>query len=172
VTVPVVAGFLLFYCGFFRPTQQAIDQQQEDLRVKQAAIAAAASLPEEMQATQAELASTRAFVAEWKAAERHNVAAAFAQLAAGVAAAGGERIKIEPEPPRRYRCLQRVPVKLSFTGTFAQVYQFVRHLEGMPQTIWIEDLDVRQQSQDSPRVTCELRLAIFAGRANSADKVD
>jgi Tfp pilus assembly protein PilO len=173
VTVPLLVGTLAFALWFYRPTQAEIADMRAELELKQNALADAASLPLKLQQTNQELKETRAFVAAWRqAAGRQNLAAVFGELAGIVTASGAKAMKFEPEPAARCHYLKRVPLTLACEGTFPQVYRVLQQLEQMPQSIWIEDLHITHERKDAPIVTCVLKLAMFTGQSNPADKTD
>jgi Tfp pilus assembly protein PilO len=173
VTVPLLAGGLAFVFWFYRPTQRQIGDMQGELELKQAVLADAAALPLRLKQTNQELRDTRAFVAAWqRTAAEKSLAAVCGDLAGIVAAAGAKATKFEPEPAARYRYLTRSPCTLACEGTFPQIYQVLRQLERMPQTIWVEDVQITREGKNSAAVTCTLKLAMFTGQSNSADKTD
>ena len=173
ITVPVLALSLAFVFWFYRPTQSQIHEMRAELEEKQTILAAALSLPVKLEQTNRELAETRAFVAAWRlAAPEHKLAEVCGELAGLVTAAGAKATKLEPEPAVHYHYLTRVPLTLACEGTFPQIYHVLRRLEQMPQSIWIEDLRLTRDSKNATTVSCVLKLAIFSGQSNPADKTD
>jgi Tfp pilus assembly protein PilO len=173
VTLPLLAGTLAFAVWFYQPTRAGIADMQGELEAKQAALADAASLPLKLQRTNHDLEEARAFVATWRrTAARRSLAAVIGELDSIVAAAGAKTTKIEPEAAVRYQYLTRVPLMLACEGTFPQVYRVLQQLEQRPQTIWIEDLHITQERKTASVVTCVLKLAMFTGQSNLADKTD
>ena len=173
VTVPLLAGSLAFVFWFYRPTQNQIREMQAELQEKQTMLATATSLPANLERANRELTETRAFVSAWrKTATKHKLAEVCGDLAGFVAAAGAKTTKLEPEPAVRYQCLTKVPLTLACEGTFPQVYQVLQQIEQMPETLWIEELRITREGKDAANVACVLKLAIFTGQSNLADKTD
>jgi Tfp pilus assembly protein PilO len=173
VTVPLLAGGQAFVFWFYKPTQSEIGDMQAELALKQAALTELISLPAKLERTNRELKETHAFVSAWqRTAAEKTLAAVCGDVATIVAAAGAKTTKFEPEPAVRHRYLSRVAWTLVYEGTFRQVYHVLRQLERMPQTIWIEDVHIAPDGKNEGTVTCTLKLAMFTGQANLADKAD
>jgi Tfp pilus assembly protein PilO len=173
VTVPLLAGSLAFVFWFYRPTQGQISDMRAELQEKQLVLATATSLPADLERATRELAETRGFVAAWrKTAMQRKLAEVCGDLASFVAAAGARTTKLEPEPALRYQCLTKTPLLLAYEGTFPQVCRVLQRIEQMPETLWIEDLRITREGKEAGSVACVLKLAIFAGQSNLADKTD
>lgn len=173
VTVPLLASSLAFVFWFYRPTQSQIREMQEELQAMQTALATAASLPANLDRTNRELAATRAFVGTWrKTSSQHKLAEVCGELAGIVAAAGAKTTKLEPEPAVRYQCLTKVPLTLTCEGSFPQVCRVLQQIEQRPETLWIEELRITREGKDAATVSCLVKLAIFGGQSNLADKTD
>src|SRR5437764_6815604 len=171
ITIPVLAVSLAFVFWFYRPTQTQIRDMQAELQENEATVAAATSLPADIERTNRELATTRAFVSAWRqTATGRKLAAVCGDLAGLITAAGAKATKLEPEPAVRYQYLTKVPLTLACEGTFPQIHRVLHQLEQMPQTIWVEDLRIVREGKDTATVSCLLKLVIFTGQSNLADK--
>ena len=52
-------------------------------------------------------------------------------------AAGVRITRFDPQAPVVYEKLRRVPVVVGCTGSFSQIYEFIRKLETMPTSVWV-----------------------------------
>jgi len=173
VTVPLALGGLAFVFWFYRPTLSGIGELRAELELKQLALAEAVALPQKLRQVNQQLAETREFVATRRGGlEAPRLADVFGEITSIVSASGAKTTRLEPEPVVRMRCLNRVPVTLACEGSFPQVYRMLRRLEQMPHTIWIEDLHVTREAKEGAVVKCVLKLAMFTGQANFAEKAD
>jgi Tfp pilus assembly protein PilO len=74
--------------------------------------------------------------------------------------------KFDPQAPAVYERLRRVPVVVGCTGSFAQIHEFLRTLEEMPLTIWVESMRMEKDPKTGRDVMCEITLGIFANNSD------
>jgi Tfp pilus assembly protein PilO len=171
VTVPVAAlaaGYVYF---FFLPNQKAIDAMQRDYAARQAAVVDAESLVPAIEAATTALEETRKTSTAWKdsAPSEEQLNELFGGITGLAKVAGTTPSRFEPQAVVVDETLQRVPVVLGCSGQFSQTMQFLRDLENLPQTIWVESgrWEVDEEGGD---VGCELVLGIFADNSEKSDQ--
>ena len=77
--------------------------------------------------------------------------------------------RFDPQPFVVHEKLQEIPVAMTCSGTFAQVYAFLRAIEGMPVTIWVESLRLEKTAQITKHVQCEINLVVFTNNLQIND---
>jgi Tfp pilus assembly protein PilO len=173
VTVPLLVGCAVYFCYFYRPTQQAIRDMQAEVEVNRTVLATAKALPAQITHARQELAAAKQFVAAWRETAAHRrLPSVYERLSAIVAEAGAQGAMIVPEPAVRQRFITRVPVTLSCRGSYPQVFRIVSQIQQLPQTLWIDDLRVSRERKTAGDVVCELKLVVFTDQSNLADNSD
>jgi hypothetical protein len=60
---------------------------------------------------------------------------------------------------------------MGFVGSFAEICRFLYQLETMPQTLWLEDVQIEKCAKNTGDVQCEIILEIFADNIENSDQV-
>ena len=68
--------------------------------------------------------------------------------------------------------LTKIPLEVGCSGSFSQLYDFLRELEGLPQTIWVEDLQLGKSAVNPKDVGCKLTLAVFTDNPGNSDQAE
>jgi hypothetical protein len=63
-------------------------------------------------------------------------------------------------------------VAVTCVGSFEQACRFLRALEGLEETVWVEAVQMESFGEDSREVQCELSLAVFADNPDDSDQVE
>ena len=87
-------------------------------------------------------------------------------------AAGTTTSRFDPQRLVRHETICEIPLAIGCTGSFAQICGFLRGLEGLPATIWVEDLEIQQASETGKDVHCELNLVVFSSNSEDSDYVE
>ncbi len=75
-----------------------------------------------------------------------------------------------PAVPLGY--IQRVPVGLRCVGPFERVFAFLAQQEGLPETVWIEQMKLRASADQPGTVEAEINLGVFANKSGFSGQVD
>jgi Tfp pilus assembly protein PilO len=65
--------------------------------------------------------------------------------------------------------LQEIPITMTCSGKFAEIHSFLRNLERLPPTIWIESMRLDKDARNAKDVRCELNLVVFSDNPQSSD---
>ena len=174
VTLPVAGLAVAYLFLFFLPGGRTIDQLSGELTAEREFIALADAVAPAIHTTRQQLEKNLAYNAAWaeSAPAPSELAPLFGKIHALAKESGSTTTRFDPEPPLPLDKLRRIPVVLGCTGSFSQISHFLHHLEALPQTIWIEELNIEQSGQNGEDVECELELLIFADNPDDSDQVD
>jgi Tfp pilus assembly protein PilO len=122
-------------------------------------------------ASQQELEKTDAVATQWEktAPGKRDIPALFGKINALAKDAGLTISRFDPQPFLVYEKLQETPITIVCSGTFAEIFGFLRLIEGLPATIWVESIRLEKDSQNAKDVRCELNLAVFSNNQQSSD---
>jgi Tfp pilus assembly protein PilO len=156
----VAAGYVFF---FFVPGNRRIAELREQLTEKQEFLNMATKIPQEMIGDYRELERTKTYLAacRQRVTEEKDLDAVFGRIHREADAAGVRIVRFDPQSPVAYERLRRVPVALSCTGPFPQIYGFLRTIEATPTAIWIESLRLAKDGRQGKATQCDLELAVF-----------
>ena len=77
--------------------------------------------------------------------------------------------RFDPQPFVVHEKLQEIPITMTCSGTFAQIHEFLRAIEGMPMAIWVESMRLEKTAQTAKHVQCELTLVVFSNNLQITD---
>jgi hypothetical protein len=61
---------------------------------------------------------------------------------------------------------------MACTGTFSQVYEFIRTVEGLPQVIWVDSLRINKNGEHGEYVIGEINLVVFSDNLKSSNYIE
>jgi Tfp pilus assembly protein PilO len=171
VTAILAAASVGYVLLVFVPGQRTISELRSQLEEKQQHVLQSQRLGGPIRQAEIRLASTREYSTEWVAAAPRptQLVGFYAQLAQEAKAAGVQVKRLDPQPAIDHQLISQHPVVIAFDGQFAQVFDFVRRLEQLPQTLWIRDLRMSRNEANSESLQAELTLTIFSDRSGNAD---
>jgi Tfp pilus assembly protein PilO len=171
VTMPI-AGLAAAYVWFlFLPGQKAIADLNAELQAKQATITGMPRSIAARQALEKELQEIESYQQAWEGCSSNSaeVANLFGQIAEAMKTAGIETTRFAPEAVVKYDRMQKIPLRIGFSGSFPQICDFLMRLEKINQRIWVEDFNLEKEGEKGDGLKCELNLAIFAGNSEKSD---
>jgi Tfp pilus assembly protein PilO len=165
-SVAIAYTFLLFL-----PGQRKICDLRRELDEKRGFVTRQQMVATHIQTTQEEVETTREYVDRWSdlAPMPNHITALLGEITIAAAESGTSNLDVNPGPTQPLKTIQQIPVTLAGTGSFEEVFEFVRRIETLPQTVWIERLNMEAGGEDSEALQCEIALAIFAGNPEISD---
>jgi Tfp pilus assembly protein PilO len=165
VTLPLVAAAVAYFMVFVLPGRRAIGELREQIRVKEEYVDKAAGVATSLASRKQDLEKARAYAAVWqqRTLEDSEITAFYGRIHEAARSAGTRFTRFDPQPPTSYQRLTRIPVTLGCSGSFAQIHDFLWHLEAMPATLWMEALRIEKAAESDKDASCEVVLVIFAG---------
>jgi Tfp pilus assembly protein PilO len=171
VTLPLIAVAVAYFMLFVLPGRRAIAELREQIRVKEEYVAKAAGVAASLASRKQELEKARAYAAVWqqRLLEESEITAFYGRIHEAARAAGTRFTRFDPQPPTPYQKFSRIPVTLGCSGSFAQIHDFLWHLEDMQSTLWMESLRIEKAGESDKDASCEVVLVIFAGNHDISD---
>jgi Tfp pilus assembly protein PilO len=111
-----------------------------------------------------ELDSAQSVARRWEKAApgKRDIPALFARIDALAKNANLTIGRFDPQPAVPHESFEEIPINMTCSGTFAQIYEFLRAVEGMPVTVWVESLRMEKTGKAVKGVKCELNLVVFS----------
>lgn len=171
VILPLAALAAAYVTFFFVPGRRAVAQLREQIRAKQDSVAEATAVKQTFGRTQQEMEKTQAYVTSWlqRIPDEKEVGAVLGRIHQEADAAGARITRFDPQSPVVYEKLRRVPVVVGCSGSFSQIYEFVRKLETMPTSVWVGALRMEKDVKNAKNVQAEVGLVVFVGNSENSD---
>ena len=146
------------------PGYSAITALQDQVECQRQLVAQAADLPALLAGCQRDLETSNSVVAGWQknAPRSGRLAPCFEKIDAVAREAGLAVTRIAPQPVIVHEKVHEIPLVIDCSGRFAQVYEFLRNLERLPATIWIESIKIENPNDKAKNVTCKIDLVAFS----------
>lgn len=171
VTALLGAGAIAYVLFVFLPGQRAIRELHSQRHDKQQQILASTSLVKQLSVAQKRLTLTQDCSQTWREAApaQAELAATYASLTEAAQATGLTLRRFDPQPAVEGELIGEHNLSLEWQGSFPQVFEFIRHLEQLPPTIWVRQLHLTASDAGSETLQGALTLTIFVDRADNSD---
>jgi len=171
VTASIAGAVAVFLLLVFLPGKRQIAELRETLREKRAFITSTSSLQTQIEETEQTLQQCQEFNDAWvrSTGDEQAVPSAFADINQRAKASGTIITRFDPLDVTARHAVSEFPVALSVAGSFTQTFQFLAKLEQMPQTIWLDELQLDVSSKDRQSIECSAKLVIFAVNSKKSD---
>jgi Tfp pilus assembly protein PilO len=169
-----VAAVVAYVHILFLPGERSIAGTREEVTAAGEFVERVRALGPAVEATRKQLDGAQQYVARWErsALPEAGLSGVFGRIAQLAKESGITTTRFEPQSAIAYDRVRRLPVALTCVGSFAQVSEFLRALECLEQTVWVEALQMQRSGEDSESVQCELTLAIFDDNPGDSDQVN
>ena len=174
VIVPVLGLAIAYVFFLYLPGQEAIGKLREDLATREEFIQQVEAFGAAIEATRQEFDKTEEYVQRWEesAPSEDELSVLFGRISQLAKDSGTTTTRFEPQPATHYDAIGRIPLAVECLGSFGQICEFLRSLEGLEETIWVENLQMERVGEGGGDVKCELSLAVFADNPDDSDQVD
>lgn len=164
VTILLVAIALVHIVFVYFPTSKQITLLRRDIEYRQLYITNAENVSAKLVAATQELADTQSYIENWRrmAATVHRLPVLFGNITNLSKQAGITSTRFEPQPIVELGEIRQVPILMACTGSFTKIHEFIRLLESLPQTIWVDSLRFDKTGQKGLNVSCEIKLVVFS----------
>jgi len=173
LTLPLAAAAVAYVVFVFLPGHRATGELSKQIESRQETIDQADCLHQALLATRKEVDKTEDYTSAWgeRAPSRGELSLLHAKIRELASAAGTTITHFDPERTRSYGFLRELPLSVGCTGEFAQVFKFLRGVESLPPTIWINELVLEKMNPTEGHVSCELELVVFTNNPENSDYV-
>ena len=147
------------------PANRAITDVRDQIESEREFVVQAAGLPAMLAGRQRELDVAESAVAQWEKAaclERDGSPRTSRRSTSWPREAGLTVARFEPQPVVVHEKIREIPLVIDCSGGFAQVYEFLRNIERLPATIWIESIKIENMKNSAKTVTCKATLVGFS----------
>jgi Tfp pilus assembly protein PilO len=178
ISVPLVGSLVAYLLLFYMPGRREMQSLREQLQSTEATIAESELIVAKIPAVQSELELAQEYIRKWgtQVPPTHQVVDVFGQISRLGAEVGTPPTRFTPDKSVDLRFLRQVPVELACSGRFEDLREFVNRLEGLPQFIWIESLNISplapKDGETAKLAKCEMRLVLFGGQQEISDYVE
>ena len=167
-----VSGAVLAYAFLvFIPMQKSIGKLRKELikrrqHVVQADLEFASSDELELQLKQA-----RDYLGPWRAtsADRAGADVLVGQISQIAAATGITIRRMSPGELVELASVSRQSFQFEVEGSFAELFEFLRQLEGVSDVIWSNQLTLERGEKSDGRLQCKLDLEVFTDNPDISD---
>jgi Tfp pilus assembly protein PilO len=174
VTIPLVAIAVVHIVFVFLPGRNVITQLRAEIESRQLYISNADSISAALAGAQQELLEARSYIENWQRAALivHRLPVLYGNINNISNQAGTATTRFEPQMLVELGLIRQIPIHMACTGTFAQTHEFIRSLESLPQTIWIDSLQFNKSGQNGGNVLCEIDLVVFSDNPKISNYAD
>jgi Tfp pilus assembly protein PilO len=174
VTIPLVAVATAWVVLVFLPIQKAIGRYQAEIeQMQQYCERASRSFPV-LRQTARLLADTRAKIAYWEKAapSDSDLSELLGKITSAARLAGLRTTRFDPQQIVAHERIAEIPLQMAVSGPFPQIFAFLGSLEAMPQTAWLQRLEIEKAERNSEAVTCEINLVVFTDNPENSNQVE
>lgn len=166
VTLPlalIVAGYLA--CVWW-PKQRAFQAAEEQLTAKRQFVARATPWAAALVEVRRKLEQAETAVTQWEAnaPQKRTLPSLFGKINSLAKTAGLSVNRFDPQPWVAYEKIREIPLNIGGVGEFAQCFEFLRSLEGLPPSIWVEVLKIERNAQNTKNTKIDVVLEVFSDK--------
>jgi Tfp pilus assembly protein PilO len=174
VTIPLVVIAVVHIMFVFFPGQKVITQLRTEIESRQLYIGNAGRISAKLAAAQQDLLEVRSYIENWQRAALmvHRLPVLYGNINNLNKQAGTATTRFEPQMFVELGMIRQIPIHMACTGTFAQIHEFIRSLEGLPQIIWMDSLQFNKSGQNGENISCEINLVVFSDNPKISNYAD
>jgi len=172
VTIPLAAAAAAWVFLVFLPIQRAIGRLgDEENEIRQYCDRSELLLPV-LAHTSRDLVDVQERLVRWRQPlpSSGDLTALLGEITASARSAGLRTTRFDPQPMVKYDRIAQMPVEMGVTGSFPRFFAFLRKLETMPRTIWIDRMMIGVAGNGGEDVLCELNLVVFVDNPDISDQ--
>lgn len=164
VTAALSATAIAYVVFVFLPGQRAIGDMRKQLHEKQQFIVQADRLVFAIERASADLQSAHEYAEGWRAEapSEAKLAAKLGQITQRAQQSGLTLGRFDPQPVVKLDAVWQAPITLVGEGDFQQICEFLRLVETMPGTVWVQNLRLDNGGKEDGPLRCEMTLTVFA----------
>lgn len=171
ITLSLAAMAVVYLSLVWMPNHKAIRELKKEMETKRSFVAQSAGLATAILGAEHELEAAETAVQQWrKSAPRHrDLPTLYAKIDALAKDSHLSITKFDPQPPIADETVQQIPVSITCSGSFAHIHEFLRGIEQLPATIWVESLRLEKKGAATQAVSAEVVLAVFSDNLQISD---
>ncbi len=169
IIVVLAAGTAAYLGWIYRPVEREISALRDEIGEQRQLMEQALLLPAQVDRLRDETQRTTRYVSAWQESSRPETARMFGGLSLAIAASGARTTHFQPEPKHDRNYLREVAVRVTCRGTLQQLFTSLGALEGLPWTVWLDEVRLSPDKENQAILSCELKLAIFTEKSDHSD---
>jgi Tfp pilus assembly protein PilO len=171
VTLSLAAIAVAYMTMVWMPGRRAIKEMQDQVESKRVFVAQSTGLAAALIGVEQDLDKANSVSHHWEATSpgKRDIPNLYGEINALAKDAHLSIERFDPQPFVTFETLHEIPLTISCSGKFAQLYAFLQRLEAMPATIWVESMRLGKTDTNSKAVRCELNLVVFSGNSHNSD---
>ena len=164
VTLSLAGAAVAYVLFMFLPEQRSIGDVRDELDTKRQFIAGVQMVYSTIEVAQKELQETRRYCQQWVecSPDETKLSTLFAKINLATKQAGATTTRFEPQGATDYETLHQIELSLVVSGSYTNIFDFLRRLEMLDEAIWLNDVRFEASKQAGQALRCEVSLAIFA----------
>lgn len=171
ITLSMAAMIVAYLILVWLPRHRVIVDMREQVEAKRTFIAQSTGVSAIVNNVQREIDRAESVASRWEKAapKKRDIPQLYGKIDALAKKAHLSIAKFDPQPFIVHEQLQEIPVTMTCLGKFADMHAFLRGIEGLPPTIWVESVRFEKSAQNAKDVQCELNLVVFSDNPQSSD---
>lgn len=167
--ITIIAGgaAVAYAMVVFMPGHRAIASMRKQVRERQSQIGRSQTLVESIRALEQQVATTEQMTAAWqkRAPRSRHPAPIFAEVIRHAKEADAEVMNFVPQTEQPLETIGMIPVAMQAEGSYQSLHELLEKLESMRGLLWIDEVHLQPRNKGDGRISCMLKLIIFADRA-------
>jgi Tfp pilus assembly protein PilO len=172
ISVPLIGALVGYMLCFYLPGRRDVRALRDQLRATEATIQEAEMFVAMIPAVQAELDRAQEYNRTWgeRIPREGQIVGVFGSISRLASEVGTSPSRFAPEKVVDLRYLRQVPLDLACSGEFKEIREFIHRIEGLPQFVWIDQINLSSVSatdEETRKITkCDMKLVLFGGQVD------
>ena len=176
VIVPIAAVAAAYVYFVFLPNRRVLAELREQTKTKQDIVAGATGIQASLGQARRDLEKAKTYVAacRQRLAKEKDLGTVFGKIHELADEAKVHVTRFDPQQPVVYEQLLRVPCLVGCTGSFDQIYEFLRKLESLPTVAWVSSMHLQKDGKggaSGKSARDDIILEVFAVNSEDSDYV-
>jgi len=167
VTLSLAGIAVVYMTMVWLPGRKAILEMQSEIDTKRAFVTQSVGQSAALLNIQKELDRTKTVVRQWEdaAPKKKDLAKLFGTIDTMAKDAHLAVSRFDPQPMAVHEKVNEIPLAIKCTGSFAEIFDFIRNVEALPVALWVESMRIDGASQNGKTIGCEISLVIFSNNS-------
>ena len=170
ITSVLALGALGYTFLVFLPVKNVIANMNLEIQDQQDYIIKSEALVTQIHMISDELAQSREFTRSWEANApmKSDVSSLFSQIAEISKKAETKLISFDPQNEKPRAFVNEFGVSMSINGSYMEIFDFVKQIEELPVSIWMNELTLSRTSDDGETLRAEMSFTIFGKKSDNS----
>jgi Tfp pilus assembly protein PilO len=168
VTISLVAMAVIHITFVYLPGRKAVAELRREIQHRQLYLNDADEVENKLAATKQTIIEAKSFLEKWRRTSStvNNLPLLYGHINELSKQTGAVVTRFEPQPIVELGRVREIPINMAYTGNFAQIYELIRAMERLPETIWIDYLRLDKSGESGTNILCEINIVVFSDNQN------